>query len=34
MENKEQLLKMLNNALAQEHACQIRYLRRLELLRE
>jgi bacterioferritin len=26
MENKEKLLKMLNNALAQEHACQIRYL--------
>jgi bacterioferritin len=26
MENKEKLLIMLNNALAQEHACQIRYL--------
>ncbi len=26
MENKEKLLKMLNEALAQEHACQIRYL--------
>jgi len=26
MESKEKLLKMLNNALAQEHACQIRYL--------
>lgn len=26
MENKEKLLKMLNNALAREHACQIRYL--------
>ena len=26
MENNEKLLKMLNDALAQEHACQIRYL--------
>ena len=26
MANKEKLLKMLNDALAQEHACQIRYL--------
>jgi bacterioferritin len=26
MENKEKLVIMLNNALAQEHACQIRYL--------
>lgn len=26
MENKEKVLKMLNEALAQEHACQIRYL--------
>lgn len=26
MENKEKLLKILNEALAQEHACQIRYL--------
>ena len=26
MENKEKLFTMLNNALAQEHACQIRYL--------
>lgn len=26
MESKEKLLKMLNDALAQEHACQIRYL--------
>lgn len=26
MESKEKLVKMLNEALAQEHACQIRYL--------
>jgi bacterioferritin len=26
MENKEKVIKMLNEALAQEHACQIRYL--------
>jgi bacterioferritin len=26
MENNEKLIKMLNDALAQEHACQIRYL--------
>ena len=26
MESKEKVLKMLNEALAQEHACQIRYL--------
>ena len=26
MESKENLVKMLNEALAQEHACQIRYL--------
>jgi len=26
MEGKEKLVKMLNEALAQEHACQIRYL--------
>jgi bacterioferritin len=26
MQNKEKVLKMLNEALAQEHACQIRYL--------
>jgi len=26
MENKEKVLKMLNEALAQEHGCQIRYL--------
>ncbi len=26
MTNKQQIIKMLNEALAQEHACQIRYL--------
>ncbi len=26
MENQDKILKMLNDALAQEHACQIRYL--------
>lgn len=26
MENQEKVLKLLNEALAQEHACQIRYL--------